>query len=70
MLMANTLFQIVNEKQYEAALQRLRELSTAVDNSTPEGIESQWLTELINTYEEKYCPITYDLADNYFYENY
>ena len=67
--MANTILKIITPQQYEAALKHLEEIFEA-DISTPEGIEAHQLIELINEYEEKEWPITFDLADKYFYDDY
>ena len=69
MATANTILKITTLQQYEIALKRLEEIFEA-DISTPEGIEAQQLTELIIEYEEKEWPITFDLADKYFYDDY
>jgi HTH-type transcriptional regulator/antitoxin HigA len=69
MATSNTILKIITPQQYEIALKRLEEIFEA-DISTPEGIEAQQLTELIIEYEEKEWPITFDLADKYFYDDY
>ena len=67
--MANTILKIITPQQYEIALKRLEEIFEA-DISTPEGIEAQQLTVIIVEYEEKEWPVTFDLADKYFYDDY
>jgi HTH-type transcriptional regulator/antitoxin HigA len=52
---------IENEKQYEAALQRIEELIPYVDNDTPEYdnklIELSLLSDLVSEYEDIHYPI-------------
>jgi len=69
MPVVNTILKITTPQQYEIALKRYKELCNA-DISTPEGIEAQQLSELIIEYEEREWPITCDLADKYFYDDY
>ena len=59
---------IENEKQYEAAMQRIEELVKEVDNDTPEDskdfIELDLLSDLVAEYEDEHYPISMpSLAD-------
>jgi len=69
MPVVNTILKITTPQQYEIALKRYEELCNA-NISTSEEIEAQQLSELIIEYEEREWPITCDLADKYFYDDY
>jgi hypothetical protein len=60
---------ITNNCQYEKALHRYEEIFKA-DDSIPDGIEAQYLCDLITAYEDLKFPLEYALADKYFYEAY
>lgn len=53
--------EIINEQQYEIALQRIEELLPLVDDNTPTNdrnyIELDLISSLVEEYEEKYYPI-------------
>ncbi|HHT22681.1 MAG TPA: helix-turn-helix domain-containing protein [Bacteroidales bacterium] len=53
--------EIINEQQYEVALQRIEELLPLVDDSTPTNdrnyVELDMISSLVSDYEEKYYPI-------------
>lgn len=53
--------EIINEQQYEVALQRIEELLPMVDDDTPSNdrnyIELDMISNLVCDYEEKYYPI-------------
>ncbi len=53
--------QIKDENQYNKALERIEELLSSVDNTTPEYdkdfVELDLLSDLVAEYEEKYHPI-------------
>ena len=53
---------ISNEIEYKAIVKRINELLEVVTdenyNSVPEAIELDFLSELVEEYEEKYYPVT------------
>ena len=53
--------EIINEQQYEVAMQRIEELLPLVDDNTPTNdrnyIELDMISNLVSDYEEKYFPI-------------